>query len=168
MLWRPSAEGSGYELESPAAVAARLSRRFPFDLVTSQYFTMIFGVLDLRSHVLTYVTAGHPNLIHLPGGQRARVLESSGYPVGVSDEAYEEYHVRLEPGDRLLAYSDGLTEALGPEQDLFGQDRVVEALDAARARSIASILSDLSGRVDEWTGPEVRQDDLSMLMLERT
>ena len=168
MLWRPSAEGSGYELESPAAVAARLSRRFPFDLVTSQYFTMIFGVLDLRSHVLTYVTAGHPNLIHLPGGQRARVLESSGYPVGVSDEAYEEYHVRLEPGDRLLAYSDGLTEALGPEQDLFGQDRVLEALDAARARSIASILSDLSGRVDEWTGPVVRQDDLSMLMLERT
>jgi phosphoserine phosphatase RsbU/P len=167
MLWRPSKGGVGYELESPTNVAARLSRRFPFDLVTGQYFTMIFGVLDLRTHMLTYVTAGHPNLIHLSAGQRARVLESSGYPVGVSDEAYEEYRVYLEPGDRLLAYSDGLTEAMGPGQELFGQRRVLEALDAARAGSIASILSDLSGRVDEWTGPGARQDDLSMLVLER-
>ena len=167
MLWRPRAEGVGYELERPANVADRLSKRFPFDRVTSQYFTMIYGVLDLRTHTLTFVSAGHPNLIHLPAGRPARVLESSGYPVGVSEEAYEEYEVRLEPGDRLLAHSDGLTEAMGAGQELFEQRRVLEALEAARDISIGSSLSEMSRRVDEWTGPGARQDDLSMLLLER-
>ena len=168
MIWRPRAEGAGYELERPANVADRLSKRFPFDRVTSQYFTMIYGVLDLRTHTLTYVLAGHPNLIHLPAGRPARVLESSGYPVGVSEEAYEEYEVKLGPGDRLLAHSDGLTEAMGPGQELFEQRRVLEALDAARHVSIGSSLAEMSRRVDEWTGPGARQDDLSMLLLERT
>ncbi len=93
----------------PAEVAARLHRRFPWDQITGQYFTILYGVLSLGTGEFRYVSAGHPGPVWLPRGGAPQALPAAGYPIGVGEADYAERSVRLGPGDRLYLFSDGLT-----------------------------------------------------------
>jgi sigma-B regulation protein RsbU (phosphoserine phosphatase) len=167
LLWR-SRDGNGkFDLETPARVAQRLNHRFPYDAIATHFFTLVYGVLDLQTHELRYVSAGHPNLIHIPLGQSARVLEAAGYPIGIMEEEYAEYTLQLGPGDRLFAFSDGIMEALNANVEAFGQVRVMETLENARNYSIDLSMEVLSQRVEQWAGTEKRKDDQSILAMER-
>jgi sigma-B regulation protein RsbU (phosphoserine phosphatase) len=180
MLWRrlddrPAAADddatyarADFGVESPGNVAARLSRRFPFDQRTWQYFTMVYGLLDTRRHRFTYVSAGHPPVLRVRADGGADALEASGFPIGVGpDAAYDEYALDLTPGDRLYIHSDGLTEAANPRGELFGVERVLEVLRAARDRPLDASLRDLSAAVAAWTGAAGREDDQTALAIER-
>jgi sigma-B regulation protein RsbU (phosphoserine phosphatase) len=170
LLWQfvHGARGNGSaRLESPARVAQRLAQRFPFDTASLQFFTLVYGVLDLQTHELTYVSAGHPNLIHHPKGQPPRPLEAAGFPIGLGDEQYEQSVVRIAPGDRLIAFSDGISEALNPSLEAFGQSRVLEALEGTRDDSIDITLHVLSTTVEQWSAGGDRRDDESVLAMER-
>lgn len=171
ILWRQS-EGSGaghYELEPPERVAQRLSQRFPFDTVTEQFFTLLYGTLDVESHRLNYVSAGHPNLLHLPAGDATapRILAACGLPIGVADEPYDACSIDLAPGDRLYIHTDGVTEAMSPSGDLFGQDRMLDALAAARHLPLEAGLERLCDEIDRWTNGAAPTDDQTVLAVER-
>ncbi len=150
----------------PAEVADELTRRFPFDVATGQYFTILYGVLDVTAGAFEYVTAGHPGLIHLPVGAPARLLDVPGFPIGLAPSEYESQHLRLEPGDRLYLYSDGVTEAMNGADALYGPDRLMSGLERGRdvplERSVAALLDD----VRAWCGPAGLRDDLSLLAVE--
>jgi phosphoserine phosphatase RsbU/P len=89
------------DITPPADVAAELNRLFPFDTATEQFATMVYGILDVPTGEFRYVSAGHPGPVHLPSGADPVILESSGSPIGLADDAYEERSVRLGAGDRL-------------------------------------------------------------------
>ena len=115
----PAPETGG--LHTPARVAERLNAEFPVNNEVWQYFTFLGGVLDLSSLTLRYVSAGHPGPIHVPAGADPIALAAAGLPIGMfPDTEYTEYAARLEPGDRLYFYSDGVTEAMNPADDDFG------------------------------------------------
>jgi sigma-B regulation protein RsbU (phosphoserine phosphatase) len=157
-------------------VAKRLSERFPFDTTTSQYFTLVYGLLDLHEHSFRYVSAGHPQIVHHRGGQDPVLLEASGFPVGVGPDEYDEYSVDLAEGDRLYIYSDGVPETMNAAGELFGCPRLVEALCSAPATSDSSgdassaerSLRSLSAAIRNWSGFDRGQDDQTVLCVERT
>jgi sigma-B regulation protein RsbU (phosphoserine phosphatase) len=173
LLWR-SADASGsnaaeaFTLESPVAVAERLSRRFPFDHATGQFFTMMYGLLDTRSHRLTYTSAGHPNLLLVRADGSTQLLPAFGFPIGIMSGQYDEYAVDLGPGDRLYIHSDGLSEAMNPARDLFGTARLLDVLKRVRDRPLEEGLDFLSRQIDEWSGGPDRNDDQTILAIERT
>ena len=115
----------------PAEVADRLNQLFPYDTRTEQFTTMVYGVLDTRTGEFRYVSAGHPGPVYLPAGARPVILESSGSPIGLAEDAYGERSVRLAAGDRLYLYSDGVPEAMDPAGELFSDARLLEALGGA-------------------------------------
>jgi sigma-B regulation protein RsbU (phosphoserine phosphatase) len=172
MLWR-AADLSRLEsentltLESPARVAERLSWRFPFDYATGQYFTMMYGILDAREHRLTYTSAGHPNLVRVPRGQRPLLLPACGFPIGIMPGQYDEYTIDLEPGDRLYIHSDGFSEALNPAGELFGVSRLMDLLESTRARPLEDCLAHLSEHVNSWSANDDTRDDQTILAIER-
>ena len=92
----------------PAEVADRLNQLFPYDTTTEQFTTMVYGVLDTSTGEFRYVSAGHPGPVYLPAGAGPVILESSGSPIGLAEDAYGERSVRLAAGDRLYLYSDGV------------------------------------------------------------
>ena len=173
LLWRweegaPGAAGGGeYRLQPPAGVAARLCERFPFNDSTLQYFTLVYCLLDLLTHRLRYVSAGHPGVIHVPRDGAARVIEASGYPIGVLDEPYDEYEVELAPGDRVYLYSDGVPEAMDDRDVPFGQGRLLAQLDGARDLALDDGLASLLRRIERWRGRRRVHDDVSVLAAER-
>jgi sigma-B regulation protein RsbU (phosphoserine phosphatase) len=167
LLWWREDDQDHYRLQPPAAVAARLGQRFPFDDKTGQYFTLVYGLLDLQTHRLRYVSAGHPGVIRVPRAGGGKLIEVTGYPIGVAGEAYDEHEVELSPGDRLFVYSDGVPEAMDAADTPFGSERLLAQLDESRGETLEGALDTLVRRIDRWRGGGHVHDDLSVLALER-
>ena len=150
----------------PAEVAARLNQLFPLDPATEQLTTMVYGILNAATGIFRYVSAGHPGPVHLPCGADPVILESQGFPLGLTDEVYEERTVRLRAGDRLYLYSDGVPEAMDPAGSQFGNNRLLEAITHGRSEPLPTSVTTLLAEIARWHGSERPQDDISILAVE--
>jgi sigma-B regulation protein RsbU (phosphoserine phosphatase) len=150
----------------PAEVADELGRRFPFDLATGQYFTIIYGLLDVIDGSFHYASAGHPGLAYVPAGAPARILDEPGYPIGLATHGYEAHCVRLRPGDRLYLYSDGVPEATNSADAMFGAERMLQGLDRGRSAPLGRSVSGLLDALRSWCGDAELRDDMSLLAVE--
>ena len=166
ILIRKSDVGDGFEITPPVEVAARLNRLFPFDSITGQFATMVYGILNVASGEFRYISAGHPGPVHLPSGTEPVILESQGFPIGLGNEAYEERTVRLGAGDRLYLYSDGVTEAQNLAGEQVGDARLLEVIGRGRSKPLRESVAMLLGEVTRWRGSEKPRDDMSILAIE--
>ncbi len=152
----------------PSEVAAKLNRMFPFEVSTEQYFTFVYGVLDASTGDFRYTLAGHPGPILLPAEGKAKILPGRGYPIGLADgpKPYNEWSLRLNPGDRVYLYSDGIPEAISPEGVPFGNERMLEKIEAGRREPLCGVVNDLVAEIESWSGASQVRDDLSVLAVE--
>jgi sigma-B regulation protein RsbU (phosphoserine phosphatase) len=149
----------------PGEVVRRVCERVSPE-AAGQCLTLLYGVLDLPTGTLRFVSAGHPGPAHLPRGARATRREAAGLPVGVGTAGYPEEEVRLRPGDRLVLYSDGLVEARNADGEHFGAERLLAMLEQTRQFPLPQSLDTLMHSVEEWCGGHPRKDDFSILTVE--
>jgi sigma-B regulation protein RsbU (phosphoserine phosphatase) len=161
---RPDAGGG--PVISPAEVAGRLNRMFPFDESIEQYFTMVYGILDVASGLFRYVSAGHPGVAHVPSRGRGRIVEQNGFPIGLADLPYEEQVLAMAPGDRLYLYTDGIPEAMDGDSQVFGSDRMLLALEQARGEPLDQAVARLMEGIRQWSGSAGLRDDVSLVAVE--
>lgn len=155
---------SKYRLVPPGEVAEQLNLLFPMNSETRQFFTLLYGILNLETDEFRYVSAGHVGPIYLPHNSEPSILEEPGLPIGVLKEAaYEEHTVSMKPGDRLYLYSDGVTEATNSNDELFGKERLVNTLLQTRNIQLKDSIFCLLGSVEEWCGDIPPADDISIL-----
>jgi sigma-B regulation protein RsbU (phosphoserine phosphatase) len=166
ILMRDVDEPKGIEITPPAEVAAHLNRFFPFDSATTQFATLLYGVLNTATGEFRYVSAGHPGPVHLPHDGVPVVLESDGSPIGLADDAYEERLIQLAAGDRLYLYSDGVPEAMDAHGKSFGEARLLAAIDQDRSELLNDGVETLGESIARWLGSEKPQDDISILAVE--
>ncbi len=131
VLWTMDPASGGLRIASPMEVADELSRRFPYDNDNHQYFTLVYGTLDLESRIFSYISAGHPPIVHLRKGADPVFHSSTGQPVSLlpailGPSTYYEVEMVLEPGDRLYLYSDGIPEAQVAGGEEFGEERIAD------------------------------------------
>jgi sigma-B regulation protein RsbU (phosphoserine phosphatase) len=156
-----------FAITPPADVARFLNTHNPMDQEVTQYFTMVYGILDVPSRELRYVAAGHPGPLVVPWNGEPVGNDSTGVPVGLLEEgAFEEARLVLDPGDRLYLYTDGLTEAAGAEDEEFGAERAAAALSRGRSRTLGSSIADVVSEVRAWRGTADLADDVSVLGVE--
>jgi len=161
------AEGTQeYHPVPPVEVAEQLNRRFFWDEETEQFFTMIYGILDLDLREFRYVSAGHPGLVHVSAGAPPTLLQTSGLPIGVGNGDYEEHCVSVRTGDRLYLYSDGVVEAMNPSGKLFGSEGLIDALEKGRASPLSESLLALMAAMESWSYGSPQTDDVSLLAVE--
>ncbi|MDA1316079.1 MAG: SpoIIE family protein phosphatase [Acidobacteria bacterium] len=157
-------EPSGHRIVKPARVAEKLNRQFPFDPRTRQYFTMLYGVLDLETHQFHYVSAGQAGPVFVPQQGQPVDLTSSGFPIGLLSSAeYEERVVALAPGDRLYLVTDGITEAENEQGQEFGMAHFLGAIDRMRNLPLDEANHELIREVESWCGNVGMRDDASIL-----
>jgi serine phosphatase RsbU (regulator of sigma subunit) len=158
--------GSG---ENPAAVdpvlvASRLNTLYPMDSNGNHYFTMIYGLLNIRTHQLRFTVAGHPAPILVRDGRPPERLDAAGLAIGMFDEAeYDESVIHLQPGDRLYLHSDGLTEEVNAQDEEFGDDRLLTAIADSQKVGLQDSVESLVQKVVAWRGEEHLRDDVSLL-----
>ncbi|QJW98991.1 PP2C family protein-serine/threonine phosphatase [Frigoriglobus tundricola] len=166
ILIRPGGAGGRFDVTPPAEVAARLNRLFPFDPATSQFTTLVYGILETATGEFRYASAGHPGPVHLPAGADPVPLQCQGSPIGLTEGAFEERTAHLAAGDRLYLYSDGVTEAMGPTGELFGETRLLAAIGRSRSEALRDGVAALESEIAQWCGAVSPQDDVSVLALE--
>ena len=167
-------DGSGsceISIATPAEVARELSRRFPYNKETLQYFTMVYAILDMERCLFTYVSAGHTPIFHFRRGSDPFLHTSTGSPIalvpaelGPSD--YEESTVQLEPGDRLYLLSDGIPEAHLPGGEEYGEERISRTLQGCFDMELDESITHLLDDVWDWMGGTGPGDDVSILAIE--
>ncbi len=151
----------------PAEVAGKLNRHFSSHPDSSQLFTLFYGVLDLNTRELNYICAGHPPPAVISPEGKPRFIEGSGMPIGVTREAvYEESRLKLNEGDRLYLYSDGITEAKNLKKELYGPGRFLKILEAVRKAPLAESLEHITREVESWCTPHTPGDDITVLACE--
>jgi sigma-B regulation protein RsbU (phosphoserine phosphatase) len=131
------------------------------------FATMFFGVLDPATGNMAYVNGGHePLLIVSPSGVKKR-LNSTGPVVGILPAMnFKVQQVQIDPGDTLIGYTDGVTEAMSPREELFGKDRFFTMLEnpaTSATKLIEQIKLELYNHIDD--APQF--DDITMLALHR-
>jgi sigma-B regulation protein RsbU (phosphoserine phosphatase) len=151
----------------PTEVASRLARELTPETTSGHTLSLLYGVLALDTGEFRFVSAGHPGPVHLAAGKPPAKLEVTGFPVGVGAGGYKEQAVSLKCGDRLVLYSDGLIGVRNAEGEHFGTRRLLAALDEGRRLPLADALGGLVRAVEGWRGDVPRQDDISVLLVER-
>jgi serine phosphatase RsbU (regulator of sigma subunit)/pSer/pThr/pTyr-binding forkhead associated (FHA) protein len=151
--------------DSPAQVCTRLNRALCRKSVASRFLTMFYGRIDRQRH-LRYCNAGHnaPFLVTAGGTQR---LDTGGTVIGLFDfSVYDTGEALVAPGDLLIVFSDGVTEAVNPQGEEFGDDRLARALAGVRGKPAAAVLATVQQAVSEFAGTQPPHDDLTIMVLE--
>ena len=136
---------------------------------SNRYATFFFAELDVRERTLTYVNAGHNPPVILRGPETI-ALPATGMVVGLlPGVAYTQEQIRLEPGDVLLAFTDGISEAMTAEEEEWGEDRMIAAAhallaDPACRYSAEQLLSCLMEQADRFTAGAPQHDDMTLLL----
>ena len=152
----------------PARLMSAVNARLSEETDPSMFVTAFCGLLDLRNGRLLYSNAGHePPLILRAGKPVDRLASKSGIPLGaLRSFKYVVEKVMLEPGDVVLLFTDGVTEAATQDQELFSIQRLREVVNRCGASDPSYIVSEIVQSVDEFAGGTQQSDDIAMVCVQ--
>jgi sigma-B regulation protein RsbU (phosphoserine phosphatase) len=147
----------------PSVLARELNTFLKGSLRETEFVTGVFGVLDPGLTRFRYTNAGHNPPLLLRAGGEVEWLDVGGMILGAfPNQDYEETEVDLGPGDLLVLYTDGLTEALSPEGEEFGEERLVAAVRAGAEAPPRALISEVIGAVRVFAAGKL-PDDLTVV-----
>ncbi len=168
-LSRSLVRAAALDGSSPAFALTRANRWITRDSESAMFVTLFYGVLQPESGLLRYTCAGHnPPLLFRADGSAPIELTTPGIALGVLEEAtLGEAAVTIAPGDILVCYTDGVTEAINAAEEPFGVPRLIEVVAAQRSPSAANLLDAINAALLAFTGGRPPFDDVTMLVLKR-
>jgi sigma-B regulation protein RsbU (phosphoserine phosphatase) len=161
------------DADHPEDLVRELNRHLCETTDDARFATFFFAAYDEKSRVLSYINAGHvpPLIVRAPeegdGDLEVVRLASSGTPLGLFEEGdWESARTQLRAGDRLLMFSDGLTEAAGPDDgDMFGEQRLLDMIRRlGTAIDEQELLRRILDEVDRFGGRGAPQDDITLVV----
>jgi phosphoserine phosphatase RsbU/P len=155
------------ETPRPADIATSLNTRFVNDASNSQFFTLMYGMIDTEKMTLTYTSAGHKGSIFMSSEDGAQAISEPSFPICFTDDpGYTEKSLPLNKGDRLYFFTDGLYETANNDGTQLGIARITDTINRRRQESLSSTLDSLYDYAVSWSEPRPIADDVSILAFE--
>ena len=163
--------------QSPRQLLSEVNRIISENLDSRSFITMTYAVLDLAEGTMTYARAGHTPLMHMkarPGeDNRVDVLVPSGMVLGLRipgaaekfDELLEEDRLELSTGDVIVLYTDGITEAMNDESDLFGDARLSRIVEEHGHLESGELRERILREIEAFVGSAHQHDDMTMILM---
>lgn len=152
----------------PSRIATEINRHLCYLRPVAPFVTAFLALIDCDLGKLTYCNAGHFLPILLKADGRIRLLDVGGPLLGAIDDAeYQSGELFLEPGDTLVAYSDGVIECRNSSEEEYGVDRLMAALQQAERQSAHYTLMMLLAAVQDFANGRPLSDDLSLTVIQR-
>lgn len=132
----------------------------------NQFVTAFYGVLDASNMTLAYTNAGHNPPLLMDADGTARFIERGGIPLGMFQHTrYYEYYQAIEPGQTLVLYTDGATEAANEKGEEYGRFRLAETVRSGRHLGAKDLITFIQADVLEWTGGRGATDDMTFFII---
>lgn len=158
---------NGPDLDCPKRLLERLNIKYPMNIDTGMYFTILYGVLKVTTGEFSFAAAGHPGPVLMQRNQQPSIIPTSSYPIGVSSDAeYEIQTVKLSDGDKLFLYTDGVVEALSSRDIPYGEERFLRTLHRRPDDPIEQCLESVMKSLENWACHINFRDDLSLVGIE--
>jgi len=166
--------------QSPRQLLIEANRILSENLDSRSFITMTYAVIDLANDVMTYARAGHTPLIYLPGPSSlrrgAQVLIPNGMVVGLRidgasakfSDLLEEEQIRLQTGDVIVFYTDGITEAMNAKSDLFGEVRLSRIVEEHGHLESGELRERILREIEAFVGSADQHDDMTMILIKVT
>jgi sigma-B regulation protein RsbU (phosphoserine phosphatase) len=163
--------------QSPRQLLIEVNRIISEHLDSRSFITMTYAVIDPRRGLMTFCRAGHTPLIFLPApsvsAPAARVLTPNGMVLGLSidgaaekfEELLEEERIDLSSGDVIVLYTDGITEAMNLQSDLFGESRLSRIVEEHGHLESGELRERIMREVEAFVGEADQHDDMTMILL---
>ncbi len=160
-------KGMAEQGSTPADVLGRVNAELCQNNETAMFVTLVCGILDMATGDLVYSNAGHNPPVLLRAGKRPEFLTlPPGLVLGVAEEAvFETRTIRLFPNDRLLLYTDGVTEAMDADDQLFSDERLLGETTGMAAETPRQMVERLMAAVHAYAGGTAQSDDITVLAL---
>lgn len=160
----------GQKTKSPLQCFKQLNELILLENDSSMFVTAFYGIYDTKSGVITYCNAGHnpPYLIDSKGNLR-QIARSEGIALGVAKDNsfFEQKELQLEPNDTFLLYTDGVTEAMNIQGELFQESRLEELLKGAYQLPLKGLLEKIVKDLNVFAGDREQSDDITLLGIRR-
>lgn len=154
--------------KSPEFVASELNTEFIRETTDFQYFTMIYGLVNKKEKKLTYVRAGHTMpIIHKSDGNLL-VPDAGSKPIGLCDNAtFKQYEMSFNKGDRLILYSDGITEAreVG-KSEFYGEERLLMSVEKTKKMKLDEAVGSITKDLKKGLSNSKPTDDVALMIIE--
>ena len=132
------------------------------------FVTVFLGILDLRTGVLSYANAGHMQPLLSEGGRNHQEINSKpGFVLaGIKGLQYKEFQITMKPGDRLLLFTDRITEAKNSSKIPFGYNRLLTMINNNEARGLTELYDYIMEEVLKYTKNTESNENITMLFIE--
>lgn len=152
---------------NPAKVIKEANELITSDSKTGMFVTLFYAILDLKKKTMEYVNAGHnPPVMFVRKTGYLECLSTNGIALGALDTIeFEEREIKLETGDVIVFYTDGVTEAVNEKGELFGEKRVYELVKSNNNLSAKDIVAKIKETVMDFTKGQSQFDDITLMVL---
>jgi phosphoserine phosphatase RsbU/P len=157
--------------EDPAWVFNQVNRRILADTVTDQFVTLFMGLIDPKNSEMIYCNAGHipPLYFKQTNGKGSQRLLRTGIPLGIfEDQHWQQLAIKFDTGDLLVLYTDGITDAINPDGENFGEKRLFEATRTNLALSAQQVQDAIVARVKDFAPSTPQFDDIALVVIKKT
>jgi len=153
---------------APSDCIRRSNKLLYYSTSPEKFATVFYGILDTQHHTLKFSNAGHDSPYVLHTDAKASRLQTGGVPLGMLEEfPFEEEEVEMKPGDLLVVYSDGVTEAWNTDEVEFGEQRLAEVLHHHHGRTASELIDGVIAAVKSHTAGAPQADDITLVVLKR-
>jgi len=152
---------------TPETILARVNEDLSIDNPSMMFVTLFLGILDVTNGEIVYCNGGHnPPYIIRADGEITQLEGTKGMALGVMEDlTYQSKNITLKKGDNLFLYTDGVTEAVNQQDELFSEKRLEMGLSDLRDQSLKEIISGIMERLEVFSKGVPQADDITMLAL---
>ena len=147
----------------------RANRRIKKDIKSGMFVALLYAILNSHGRSLSLCSAGQTQPIQFSARkQEASLIQTRGdtFPLGILDDVqYEESRFQLQPGDKIVFYTDGIVEAMNEEGKMFGFDRLLEVVGKSGDMTADALLREIDNQVRDFAGNAVQHDDLTVIVI---
>jgi serine phosphatase RsbU (regulator of sigma subunit) len=155
----------------PSQLLAAVNRELLPSIKKGMFVTMFYGILDWRTGHFTFASAGHNPLIKVDAAAATvRLIKTKGFPLGMAgsdmfDKRIEDGALLLSPGDWLIQYTDGITEAQDVDKREFGMERFLDAVQTLQGQHAEDLVRGVLERHEAFVGAAAQYDDITLLAM---
>jgi len=150
----------------PGEILDRVNNELRENNDALMFVTVFCGILNFRTGEFVFTNAGHNPPVLIRAGAEPAFLEiPKGFILGVEEFSYKTSSIQLQTGDRLVLYTDGVTEAMNAEHQLYGEARMMETIGTTKASDARELVTTLMASVHAYAAGEPQSDDVTILSL---